>query len=216
VDNHRDTDDLTARARIRDAALVLFAEKGMDGATVRDIAKAAGVSPGLVRHHFGSKEGLRDACDRYALERAMRLKERALIEGEATNPGFLPAAHPVILQTMRYFAQSMLDGSAASASLFDQMVDAGQVWLKTHHPGFTDDPRALSAILVAMQSGLLTMHEHLSRSLGADIFSAQGHARMMRAAIELYAKPLLTPDIAAQARAAFDNVGAATKESEDV
>src|SRR6266542_759545 len=53
-------EDLTARARIRDAALRLFAERGVDGATIRDIAKAAGVSAGLVRHHFGSKEALRD------------------------------------------------------------------------------------------------------------------------------------------------------------
>ena len=34
-------EDLTARARIRDAALRLFAERGIDGASVRDIAKAA-------------------------------------------------------------------------------------------------------------------------------------------------------------------------------
>ena len=50
----RSAEDLTARARIRDAALALFAERGTDGATIRDIAKAAGVSGGLVRHHFGS------------------------------------------------------------------------------------------------------------------------------------------------------------------
>ncbi len=52
-------EDLTARARIRDAALAQFAEYGFDRATVRGIAGAAGVSPGLVRHHFGSKNGLR-------------------------------------------------------------------------------------------------------------------------------------------------------------
>ena len=43
----RSAEDLTARARIRDAALRLFAERGTDGATIRDIAKAAGVSGGL-------------------------------------------------------------------------------------------------------------------------------------------------------------------------
>ena len=48
-------EDLTARARIRDAALVLFAERGTNSTTVRDIAKAAGVSGGLLRHHFGQR-----------------------------------------------------------------------------------------------------------------------------------------------------------------
>ena len=59
-----DPDDLTARARIRDAALHEFGEKGYDGATIRGIAARAGVSSGLLRHHFGSKQELRDACDR--------------------------------------------------------------------------------------------------------------------------------------------------------
>jgi len=77
----RSAEDLTARARIRDAALALFAERGMDGATIRDIAKAAGVSGGLVRHHFGSKDGLRAACDSYALDQLMQIKEQAVLDG---------------------------------------------------------------------------------------------------------------------------------------
>lgn len=54
--------DLTARARIRDAALARFAADGF-GAPLRAIAADAGVSPALVIHHFGSKDGLRRACD---------------------------------------------------------------------------------------------------------------------------------------------------------
>ena len=54
-------DDRTARARIRDTALELFAEHGEGMVTMRQIAEQAGVSPALVVHHFGSKDGLRDA-----------------------------------------------------------------------------------------------------------------------------------------------------------
>uniref|UniRef100_UPI0013D78043 TetR/AcrR family transcriptional regulator n=1 Tax=Fodinicola feengrottensis TaxID=435914 RepID=UPI0013D78043 len=53
-------DDLTARARIRNAALRQFADKGVKGTTIRGVAEAAGVSPALVQHHFGSKEQLRE------------------------------------------------------------------------------------------------------------------------------------------------------------
>jgi AcrR family transcriptional regulator len=65
----RDSGDLTARARLRDAALELFAEHGIEKSSVRAIAKAAGVSPGLIRHHFGGKDGLRAAVDEAMVER---------------------------------------------------------------------------------------------------------------------------------------------------
>ena len=77
----RSPDDLTARARIRDAAIQLFAERGIAAATIRDIAQAAGVSSGLVRHHFGSKEALHDVCDAYAKERLDRLREEVFSDG---------------------------------------------------------------------------------------------------------------------------------------
>lgn len=40
------------------AARLAFARVGYEGASTHAIAKAAGVPQGLVRHHFGSKEGL--------------------------------------------------------------------------------------------------------------------------------------------------------------
>jgi AcrR family transcriptional regulator len=167
-------EDLTARARIRDAALRLFAERGIDGATIRDIAKAAGVSAGLVRHHFGSKEALRDACDAYALERGIRIKEQILLEGRGADPGFLPTVHPTALLLQRYLVRSMVDGSPAAASLFDQMVELAEQWIARHNPGISADPRAYAAVLVGMQTGLLLLHEHLSRVLGADVLSPEG------------------------------------------
>jgi TetR/AcrR family transcriptional regulator, regulator of cefoperazone and chloramphenicol sensitivity len=201
-------EDLTARARIRDAALRLFAERGIDGATIRDIAKAAGVSPGLVRHHFGSKEALREACDSYALERLMRIKEQALQEGLGANPGFLQSVHPTVLLLYRYLARAMVDGSSAAAALFDEMVELGEQWLARHNPDVSADPRAYSAVLVAMQTGLLVLHEQLSRALGADILSREGNIRMSKAIVDFYSHALLSPEQAAQAHAAYDRLQA--------
>ncbi|MFZ5863984.1 MAG: TetR/AcrR family transcriptional regulator [Nitrospirota bacterium] len=44
--------------RIMKAALVLFVEKGIDGATIKDIAKRAKVSEGALYRHFASKDEL--------------------------------------------------------------------------------------------------------------------------------------------------------------
>lgn len=202
-------EDLTARARIRDAALRLFAERGIDGATIRDIAKAAGVSAGLVRHHFGSKEDLRDACDSYALDQVMSIKTQATREGFGANPAFLPGVHPTLLLMMRYFARSMVDGSPASARLFDRMVVVTEQWLKDNHPGLTKDPRALAAVIVAMQTGQLAMHQHLSRAMGTDVFTPPGHFRLGMALVDVYSHPLLDPELAAQAHVAYERMQAA-------
>ncbi|GAA0412663.1 TetR/AcrR family transcriptional regulator [Streptomyces luteireticuli] len=45
-----------ARERIAAAARAEFAERGYDGASIRAIAKGAGVDPALVHHYFGPKE----------------------------------------------------------------------------------------------------------------------------------------------------------------
>jgi TetR/AcrR family transcriptional regulator, regulator of cefoperazone and chloramphenicol sensitivity len=206
VHDHPAREDLTARARIRDAALHLFAERGIDGASIRDIAKAAGVSGGLVRHHFGSKEALWEACDAYALDRLMRIKERAVLDGQLANPGFLPATHPTILLLYRYLARAMVDGSKAAAAMFDDMVELTEQWLAKHQPGHSTDPRAFAAVMVTMQTGLLALHEHLSRALDADILGPEGHLRMSRAVVDLYSHPLVGPELAAQAHAAFEQV----------
>lgn len=44
------------RDAILDAARRLFAEKGYDGTTVRDIAAAAGIDPAMVIRYFGGKD----------------------------------------------------------------------------------------------------------------------------------------------------------------
>ncbi|MCK0207253.1 TetR/AcrR family transcriptional regulator [Starkeya koreensis] len=46
------------RARIEAAAVALFARKGVDGTSVRDIAEQVGVSEGALYRHFPSKEEL--------------------------------------------------------------------------------------------------------------------------------------------------------------
>src|SRR3954449_1737200 len=46
------------RRAILDAAARAFAERGYSKATLRDIARRAGVTHGLVLRHFGSKENL--------------------------------------------------------------------------------------------------------------------------------------------------------------
>lgn len=51
------------RERIRTAALALFAERGVAATSLREVARSAGVAPGLVGHYFGSRDGLHEAVE---------------------------------------------------------------------------------------------------------------------------------------------------------
>lgn len=191
--------DLTARARIRDAAIELFAEKGIGGASIRDIAQAAGVSSGLLRHHFGSKEGLRDACDEWALGRISELQ----IKFAATQVvGALP---PDTISLQRYLVRSLMDGSPTGMKMFAESVDRGGYWMEKS--GIESaDPRAFVAVIAAMKMGMFLMHEQLSDVLGEDVGEMPGWLRMVRASIEVFERPLLTPEQADQARKALDRL----------
>jgi AcrR family transcriptional regulator len=76
---------LTAEARreaIVDAVRDVFAEKGFDGTTTRELARAAGVSEALLYKHFPSKESL------YA----------AMLEGCSKGPTFAEATRILELE----------------------------------------------------------------------------------------------------------------------
>src|SRR5688500_18293753 len=52
----------TSAQKLLQTGKALFARKGFDGASVKEIAEAAGVNISLVSYHFGGKEGLYRAC----------------------------------------------------------------------------------------------------------------------------------------------------------
>jgi AcrR family transcriptional regulator len=56
---HPHSDDV--RSHLLNAALRVFAHRGYDGASVRDIAAEAGLTPGLLYHYFPSKQAVLEA-----------------------------------------------------------------------------------------------------------------------------------------------------------
>lgn len=61
------------RAKLIEAAYAVLAERGYEATSVKAVAQAAGVAPGLIHYYFASKEDLlaavvEDAAERYAEE----------------------------------------------------------------------------------------------------------------------------------------------------
>ncbi len=72
------------RRRALEAALALFRRDGFDGATMRDIAKAAGLSLGAAYHYFRSKDALVMAYYEWIQSEHERCAREATPEGADT------------------------------------------------------------------------------------------------------------------------------------
>jgi AcrR family transcriptional regulator len=198
-----DAEDLTARARIRDAAIEQFGELGFDRATIRGIATAAGVSSGLVRHHYGSKQALREACDEHLTKIIRRLDDQAHAFPNAaiTNP----AAEMQPYQA--YLVRTLTDGG--TSAIFDDMVELSTQWLEDLDRAEQRPPhtpaRSRAAVLTAMSLSVGVLRSHVSRGLGVDLSTPEGEELLLRSLVDLYSRPLLTPADADRIQAALDD-----------
>lgn len=126
--------DLSASARIRNAALELFALRGTAGTSIRDVAAAAEVSPGLVQHHFGTKEGLRAAVNEYVVKVAVdtfaNLVSEESREAWRTMGDTVTAWVTDNALAVRYLARGLSEGDPEASRIFESLLGIGQTkWL---------------------------------------------------------------------------------------
>jgi AcrR family transcriptional regulator len=190
-------DDLTAEARIRDAALARFPRDGFEGTTVRAIAEDAGVSAALVVHHYGSKEGLRKACDAYVVDRIRTVKGEVIESDSLTDPSAIAGGFQIAEPLMRYLGWALATGSDAAASLFDELVEESVrlTELAEEHGAMVAGPdvRTRAAVMLSMQMGALVLQDHLRRYLDIDPLSVEGVMAISRATLEIFSGAMFAP-----------------------
>lgn len=184
------------RERLIRRAFVLFAEKGFDSVTVRDIATASGVSVGLINHHFGSKAGLREAVDAFFIA----LFEDA-ITGAAPQPLNSPEDYAVVIDLwiarhegewptiVAYFRRALLEESDWGFSLFQRFygfvqksvlrMDAdGQI-------GADVDRLWLPFLMIYLELGTMVFDPYIKRVLGKSGYDRDLWRRRHRAYMSL-------------------------------
>ena len=158
---------MTAAARIRDAAIEQFGEHGF-GVGLRAIAEAAGVSAALVIHHFGSKEGLRNACDDYIAEEIRNAKSEAMRSHDPATWFAQMAEIESYAPLMAYLVRSMQSGGDLAKTLWRRMIDNAEEYLDEGVRAGTlkpsRDPKARARYLAITGGGTfllyLQMHEN--------------------------------------------------------
>jgi AcrR family transcriptional regulator len=200
-------EDRTSRAVLRDEALRLFAERGADAVTVREVAAAAGVSAALVIRHYGSKDGLRAAVD----DHVVATLERVL--GELADPAsgspFDPDAASGIIDAIvgrlpagsalpRYLGRMLLDGGPAAASVFRRLSEVarqlldGLVQRGLASPGA--DPTVRATVLLSNDLAVFMLRDRIAEVIGDDPLGRQGMRRWAGELTQIYGEGLRSAD----------------------
>ncbi len=132
------------RVRILDVADRLFREKGFDEATIRDIARGAGLATGTLFNYYPSKEEVVAALVHQAAAKARRefLRKRRAGAGLAEDLFLQIATQLRAWKPLRKFIQPVIEtalslpgavgGGEASAGLRNDQVEAVAAILNDH------------------------------------------------------------------------------------
>ncbi|MFI0356023.1 TetR/AcrR family transcriptional regulator [Actinomadura sp. 9N407] len=120
-----------ARRRLLRAAIRLLAERGYTGTTLGEIGREAGLSRGLVTHHFGTK----DACLAAAVEEIRRSATRSMALGQGGLRGLAALDHLITAyigslrdgdEFMRAMYVAMSDSVSSAPGLRDAVANANE------------------------------------------------------------------------------------------
>ncbi|REE03130.1 TetR family transcriptional regulator [Citricoccus muralis] len=194
------SDDQTTKARIRDAAILRFAQDGLE-APLRSIASDAGVSAGLIMHHFGSRAGLRSACDDY-VQASIRVNKAELM-----LPAGAPAAMLAQLAQLEgytplvgYVLRCLQSGGELTSRLVEGMVADTVDYLRegvragTVSPSRDEAARARLLTDFALGSLLLNLPAGKDPLNLAELpaWFAAYVDRILQPTLEVFTEPLLT------------------------
>ena len=204
--------DLTATARIRDAAIEQFGQHGFD-VGLRTIAEAAGVSAALVIHHFGSKDGLRKACDDFVAEEIRSSKSEAIRSNDPATWLAQMAEIESYAPLTAYLVRSLQAGGELATMLWHRMTEDAEEYMAEGVRAGTikpsRNPHARAEFLTITSGGGLLLYLQMHETPTDLRAVLRDYARdMVLPALEIYTEGLMAD------RTMYDAFLAAEKEGE--
>ena len=168
-----DSEERSSVERIRNAALKSSATYGTSTTSLRAVAAAAGVSVGLVQHHFGTKAGLVKAVDDHVLGLVIAAIAPPLAEPPADSIAEMGSRVTRIVaeqpDIVDYLGRALIYGSPLGTTIFDTLAGLGMArWNKRNERGETRPEvdltwAALNALVLPL--GTLILRGHIERHL---------------------------------------------------
>ncbi len=180
--------------RILDTAERLFAERGIDGVSVRAILAEAGVNAALANYHFGSREGLIDALLRRRLAPLNEERARLLDEVEARGKA---ASVEDVLRAFFAPAGRWVFARPDLARLFAHLMGSPNPDIRAmHRRAFGDVVERFAKALVARLPAHVTPMQLVCRfffTLGTSLITSANGAEMAQFARDRFG-PEAVPD----------------------
>ena len=161
-------DEPSTLDRIRSAALKSFATHGTSATTLRSVAAAAGVSLGLVQHHFGTKAGLIKAVDDHVMAIMLGTMAQPISEPPTDSVAEMGSRITRILveqpDIVDYVGRALVDGSPMGIMIFDSLMAFGTArWNRRADHGESRPDldltwAALNSLLLALSAFILRTH----------------------------------------------------------
>ena len=152
-----------------ESAAVLFAERGVSGVSLREIAAHAGVNHGLIHRHFGSKENLRKKTQEHL---AKNIRDDIgtpdnLIDLLARAENAVQR-HPLFWKVMaRSFLDGTIDGDVQSEFPFVRdFIEAVKAAQEQGLVTLNLDPRYIVAAICAYGLGMRAFERYIMEAAG--------------------------------------------------
>jgi AcrR family transcriptional regulator len=167
------------------------------------VAAAAGVSPGLVQHHFSTKDGLRDAVNEYVIAVAVETFQDLAEDSEAadawaTMGDTVTAWVRDNAVALRYVARSLVEGDADALRIFDALVEIARAnWLAPLARSGALDPeidKTWAAVhVVVFNLASVLFESAINRHLPEPFFTPEQLQRWNAATTDLYRRGVSGP-----------------------
>lgn len=179
-----------SKEHLLEVAVNVLAREGFAAASLRMIAIEAGVSPALLVHHFGSRQGLIEQAINKTLGEWLETKDDLTAIGLTEALRQWPQVAEDGQTKLQFFRQLMIAGGKPAQHLFERMAAEAKVRLEQFAQlGFTEklsDIESASVLMASYALAPLIMGDQIKKMLGGDFFDPEVSQKLAQASVELF------------------------------